>query len=73
VIVSQLHAQNGICENLDVNLFLRALDSNSIPVNFHNFTMHLDIITPLFVQLNAQLDCSRSVKTYIKMLLHVSV
>jgi len=59
------------------SLFLRALDSNSIPVNFHSFTMHLDIITPLFDQLNAQFDCSRSVETYIKieikMLLHVSV
>jgi len=27
----------------------------------------------LFIQLNAQLDCSRNLKTYIKMLLHVSV
>jgi len=35
------------------------------------------LITTLFIQLNAQLDCSRNVKTYIKicikMLLHVSV
>jgi len=30
-------------------------------------------ITSLFVQLNAQLNCSRSVKIYIKMLLHVSI
>jgi len=37
----------------------------------------LDIITSLFIQLNAQLDCSRNVKTcikiYFKILLHVSV
>jgi len=30
--------------------------------------VHRDIIMSLFVQLNAQLDCSRSVKTYTKML-----
>jgi len=35
---------------------------------FHSFTMHLDIITSLFAQLNAQLDCSRSVKIYINLL-----
>jgi len=74
VIVSQLHSQNGICKTLDVKFISQG---NSIPVNFYSFTMHLDIITPLFVQMNAQLDCSRSVKTYIKidieMLLHVSV
>jgi len=40
---------------------------------FHSFTVRRDIITYSFVQLNVQLDCSRSVKTYIKMLLHVSV
>jgi len=27
----------------------------------HSFTMHLDIITSLFVQLNAQVDCSRKI------------
>jgi hypothetical protein len=41
--------------------------------SFHSFTVHLDVITPLFIQMNAQLDCSRNFKTYIKMLLHVSV
>jgi len=39
--------------------------------------MSISVLTSLFVQLNAQLDCSVSVKTYnkiyIKMLLHVSV
>jgi len=39
--------------------------------------MNTSISKSLFVQLNAQLDCSRSVTTYIKiyikMLLHVSV
>jgi len=29
-------------------------------------------VTSFFAQLDAQLDCSRSVQTYIKMLLHVS-
>ena len=33
---------------------------------FHSFTVHLDIIMSLFIQLNAQLDCSRNVKSYIK-------
>ena len=44
---------------------------------FHSFTVYLDIFTSLFVQMNAQLHCSRIVETYIeiynKMLLHVSV
>jgi len=45
--------------------------------NFRSFTVHLDIITSLFIQLNAQLDFSRNVKIYItiyiQMLLHVSI
>jgi len=32
--------------------------------SFHSLNMHLDTITSLFIQLNAQLDCSRNVKTY---------
>ena len=29
-------------------------------VNFHSFTVHLDIITSLFVQLNEQTNCTFS-------------
>jgi len=33
---------------------------------FHSFAVHHDIITSLFIQMHAQLDCFRNVKTYIK-------
>jgi len=36
--------------------------------NFHSFTVHLDIIGSLFIQPNAQVDCSRNVKIYINLL-----
>ena len=40
---------------------------------FHSFIVYLGIITPLFVQQNAQLDCSRSDKTYIKIYIKIYV
>jgi len=52
-------------------------DHEPVILFFLSFTVHLDIITSLFIKLNAQLDYSRNVKThiemYIKMFLHVSV
>jgi len=68
--------------NTKKNLYKRRVLSYRKHQNFllffcHSFAVHLDIITSLINQLNAQLDVSRNFETYIiiyiKMLLHVSV
>jgi len=51
------------------------LKINSRPkhkIDSAKFKLNVYIITFLFIQLTAQLDCSRYVKIYIKMFLRVS-
>ena len=41
--------------------------------SFYSFAAHLDMITSLFIELNAKLDCSRSVKNFINIYIKMSL
>jgi len=53
-------------------MFRPVLGTFCISYFFHSHNVHLDNIKYFIIQVNSQLGCYKNVKTYIKMLLHVS-